>query len=120
LYHLEQLREAWERVVSCQHALGLDVRPFSPAEQFEAIYVVSGYVQRALKEVWESQPAIWSDYLSRLNGLSHELNPFDFGERSQRCLAEIRSLAEYVRTGFFQPEFEAAAPIPFKSSLAHE
>lgn len=119
-FHLEQLRESWERVLACQRALGLEVRPFSPEERFEAIYIVSGYVDRALKEVREERPelgALWRAYLGLLDTLSHDGNPFEFGERCQDCLGKVASVIETFKSGFVaaQPQDE---PIRFEKALA--
>lgn len=121
LYHLEQLRESWERIASCQRALGLEVRPFAPEEQFEAIYVVSGYAQRALNDPQNERPDLlpaWRNYLAVVNALSHEMNPFDFSDRCQRCLEEIRSMVESLKSGVHNGGSEPAPVIPFHRTFA--
>ena len=113
-FHLQQLGECWERVVHFQKAIGLEVIPFAPREQFETIYLVSGYVQREFESadncIIEGMD-IWQEYARLLGMLSHQLNPFDFGEKCTQCSALIRRLA---KTGEPQEKIIPLRPHPLE------
>jgi hypothetical protein len=87
-FHLRQLQALWARVLSCQRALGLEISAFTPREHFEAVFIVSGYVQREVDSPRNAAfqlTARWRDYVKELESLSHDVNPFEFGEICTRC-----------------------------------
>ena len=94
-FHLRQLDACWTRIVEFQKVLGLDVALFHPRDQFEQVYVVSAFVDRELanpeNSLLDFAPA-WRSYQQALGHLSHELNPFEFGETCTRIHRVIRSL----------------------------
>jgi hypothetical protein len=108
-FHLAHLEYSWSRVVNFQKVLGLDTSQFLPREQFETIYIVSAFASRELRanlcatDRWREK---WFAYEKRLSALSHDLNPFDFGEACLHCSRAIQELAN--------PETppEADPPIP--------
>lgn len=115
-FHLEQLRECWTRVAACQKALGLEVQAFHPEDQFEAIYVVSGYVHRSLAEARSPHPELhtsWDAYLEIFGSLSHDANPYEFSDQSQRCFQRVCAMLDLLKGGFEAPA-AGLPPIPFK------
>ena len=94
-YHLNRLRQCWDRVAGFQRALGLDVVSFEPREQFEIIAIASAYVQRELDSPQNTIIDIadaWREYTRLLDGLSHQMNRYDFSDACARCQQIIARL----------------------------
>jgi hypothetical protein len=98
-FHLRQLQLNWERVLEFQKVLGLDVVAFAPREQFESIYVISAYVERELgskRNTIIDVTDLWREYARSFSALSHEINPFEFGEACARCCLVIQHLNRQI------------------------
>ena len=94
-FHLRQLEIRWRRVTTFQKALGLEVQPFAPQDEFETIYIASAYAQRELESPRNTIIDCtdrWREYLFHLNSLSHEANPFDFSDICAQCHRAIQEI----------------------------
>src|SRR3954466_4201373 len=48
-FHLSYLKVCWSKVVEFQKAIGLEILPFMPREEFELIYVISALIEHELQ-----------------------------------------------------------------------
>lgn len=95
--HFTYLQLYWAKVVEFQTAVGLEAAYFCPREQFELIALVTKKAQRDIKHSvlpFGETMDKWNDYLSVLDSLSYDINPFEFAERCSRCLG----LLEFVNS----------------------
>lgn len=108
-FHLRQIQFHWRRICEYQKALGLEVQPFAPQEHFETIYIASAYAQRELESPRNTildSAGYWRQYVSRLNSLSHETNPFDFSDVCGYCHRLIQEI-----NGTIESEDEMTIPM---------
>lgn len=94
-FHLEQLQACWDHVVGFQTTLSMEVEHFTPADKFELIYVITGFVDRELngkENTLIGMQAKWSAYQFALKRLSYGMNRYDFADACQRCQAIIQSM----------------------------
>ena len=93
--HFTYLQLYWAKIVEFQMAVGLEAAYFCPREQFEVIALVTRKAQRDLRQsvlpFGESNDR-WQEYLTLLDSLSYDINPYEFAERCSKCLQLLEAI----------------------------
>jgi hypothetical protein len=94
-FFLSELKNCWSRVVNFQKAIGLESAYFSPYKDFIRIYAATWNLEKLVNSgnfSYIDMTENWGLYLNQLISLGHDLNPFDFTDRSFRCLSLMEQL----------------------------
>lgn len=94
-FFLAELKSNWTRVVNFQKAIGLEVAYFAPFKEFLKIFAITWNLEKLVGSgnfTFIDMTENWALYLSAVVSLGYDLNPFDFNDRSARCLSLLEKL----------------------------
>ncbi|MGN6387343.1 MAG: hypothetical protein ACTHMT_14010 [Verrucomicrobiota bacterium] len=94
-FYLSQLSTMWGRVIQFQRAIGLEASYFNPFKDFLKIFALTSQLEKLVSTghfTFIDMTENWELYLSCVRSLGHDLNPFDFNDRSMRCFSYIEQL----------------------------